>query len=63
MLAYEGGFSGTFKVLLVLHVLSAIVGLGGVLLNGFYGPNARREGVDQGARPDLRLRGGSRCRA
>jgi len=42
MLAYEGGFSGTFKVLLVLHVLSAIVGLGGVLLNGFYAAQAQK---------------------
>ena len=29
MLAYESGFSGVFKVILVLHILSAIVGIGG----------------------------------
>jgi Predicted integral membrane protein (DUF2269) len=42
MLAYEGGFSGTFKVLLVLHILSAIVGLGGVMLNGLYAAQSRK---------------------
>jgi hypothetical protein len=42
MLAYEGGFSGTFKVLLVLHVLSAIVGLGGVMLNGIYAAQGQK---------------------
>ena len=42
MLAYEGGFSGIFKVFLVLHVLSAIVGLGGVILNGLYAAQAQK---------------------
>src|ERR1700730_10618732 len=42
MLALEGGFSGLFKVLLVLHILSAIVGLGGVLLNGIYAAEAQK---------------------
>jgi hypothetical protein len=42
MLAYESGFSNLFKVLLVLHVLSAIVGLGGVLLNGIYAAEVQK---------------------
>jgi Predicted integral membrane protein (DUF2269) len=41
MLAYEFG-SGVFKALVVLHVLSAIVGIGGVLLNGFYAAEAQK---------------------
>lgn len=42
MLAYEDGFSGVFKVILVLHILSAIVGIGGVMLNGFYAAQAQK---------------------
>jgi hypothetical protein len=42
MLAYEFGFSGLFKLFLVLHILSAIVGLGGVLLNGVYAAQAQQ---------------------
>jgi hypothetical protein len=42
MLAYEFGFSGLFKVILVLHILSAIVGLGGVLLNGIYAAESQK---------------------
>jgi hypothetical protein len=42
MLAYESGFSGIFKVLLFLHILSAIVGIGGVLLNGLYAAQAQK---------------------
>jgi hypothetical protein len=42
MLAYEGGFSGIFKVFLVLHILSAIVGLGAVMLNGVYAAQAQK---------------------
>jgi hypothetical protein len=41
MLAMEVG-SGLFKTLLVLHILSAIVGIGGVLLNGFYAAEAQK---------------------
>jgi hypothetical protein len=45
MLAYEAGFSGIFKLFLVLHVLSAIVGIGGVVLNGLYAAEAmKRQG-------------------
>lgn len=33
--------SGTYKFLLVLHVLSAIIGFGAVFLNGIYGAQAR----------------------
>ena len=36
MLAFGGLNSGIFKALLVLHILSAIVGLGSVMLNGLY---------------------------
>ena len=42
MLAYETGFSGIFKVLLVLHIFSAIVGLGAVVLNGLYAAQATK---------------------
>jgi hypothetical protein len=42
MLAYESGLSNTFKVLLVLHILSAIVGIGGVILNGLYAAQAQK---------------------
>lgn len=42
MLALESGFSGIFKVFLVLHVLSAIVGLGAVILNGLYAAQAQK---------------------
>src|SRR5580765_4903235 len=42
MLAYESGLSNTFKVLLVLHILSAIVGIGGVVLNGLYAAQAQK---------------------
>lgn len=41
--------SGIYKLLLVLHILSAIVGFGGVFLNGVYGMQAKnrrgREGL------------------
>jgi uncharacterized membrane protein len=33
--------SGIYKLILVLHILSAIVGFGAVLLNGIYGQQAR----------------------
>ncbi|HTL83779.1 MAG TPA: DUF2269 family protein [Acidimicrobiia bacterium] len=42
MLAFGGINSGIFKVLLVLHILSAIVGLGAVMLNGIYGSEAKK---------------------
>ena len=34
--------SATYKVLFVLHILSAIVGFGAVLLNKFYGDEAKK---------------------
>lgn len=34
--------SGIYKVVLVLHILSAIVGFGGVMLNGVHGVQAKR---------------------
>jgi hypothetical protein len=42
MLAFGGTNSGIFKFLLVLHILSAIVGIGGVILNGLYAAQAQR---------------------
>ena len=42
MLAFGGTNSGIFKLLLVLHILSAIVGIGGVLLNGLYAAQAQK---------------------
>ena len=41
MLAFGGLNSGIFKFLLVLHILSAIVGLGAVMLNALYGAEAK----------------------
>jgi uncharacterized membrane protein len=34
--------SGIYKALLVLHILAAIVGFGGVMLNGLYGNEAKK---------------------
>jgi uncharacterized membrane protein len=42
MLAFGGVNSGIYKFLLVLHILSAIVGLGAVMLNGLYGAQTRK---------------------
>ena len=39
--------SGIYKLVLVLHILTAIVGFGAVLLNGIYGQQARsRRGTE-----------------
>lgn len=37
-----GTDSGIYKTLLVLHILSAIVGFGAVMLNGLYGNEAKK---------------------
>src|SRR3954451_25402576 len=42
MLAFGGVNSGIYKFLLVLHILSAIVGLGAVMLNGLYAAQTQR---------------------
>jgi hypothetical protein len=42
VIAFGGTNSGIFKVLLVLHILSAIVGLGAVMLNGLYAAQAAK---------------------
>jgi uncharacterized membrane protein len=42
MLAFGGVNSGIYKFLLVLHILSAIVGLGAVMLNGLYAAQVQR---------------------
>lgn len=42
MLAFGGVNSGIYKFLLVLHILGAIVGLGGVMLNGLYATQTRK---------------------
>jgi hypothetical protein len=42
MLAFGGMNSGIYKALLVLHILSAIVGFGGVMLNGLYAAQAQK---------------------
>jgi hypothetical protein len=45
-----GPDSGVYKVVLVLHLMSAIVGFGGLALNGFYGAAAAaRRGRDGAA--------------
>jgi uncharacterized membrane protein len=41
---------GPYRVVLLLHILSAIVGLGGVMLNGIYAV-ASRKAVGKGALP------------
>ena len=47
MLLAAGLNSGIYKLLLVLHILFAIVGIGGVTLNAFYGLAAqRRKGLE-----------------
>ena len=40
--------SGIYKLLLVLHILSAIVGFGGVMLNALYGLQARKRRGSEG---------------
>jgi uncharacterized membrane protein len=42
MLAFGGVNSGIYKFLLLLHILGAIVGLGGVMLNGLYAAQTRK---------------------
>jgi uncharacterized membrane protein len=42
LLALGGTNTGIYKLLLVLHILSAIVGLGAVMLNGLYAAQAAR---------------------
>jgi hypothetical protein len=42
MLAFAGLNSGIFKFLLVLHILSAIVGIGAVMLNGLYAAQTQK---------------------
>src|SRR5438132_3780611 len=42
MLGLGEGTSGYYNVLLVLHILSAIIGLGSVMLNGLYLSQAQR---------------------
>jgi hypothetical protein len=42
MLAFGGLDSGIYKTLLVLHILTAIVGLGAVMLNGLYAAQAQK---------------------
>jgi hypothetical protein len=42
VLAFGGLNSGIFKLLLVLHILSAIVGLGAVMLNGLYAAQSQK---------------------
>ena len=49
MLAFGGLNSGIFKLLLVLHILSAIVGLGAVMLNGLYAAQSQKRPVRLGA--------------
>ena len=40
--------SGIYKLVLVLHILTAIVGFGAVLLNGIYGQQARSRKGNEG---------------
>ena len=58
MLGLGEGISGYYNVLLVLHILSAIIGLGSVMLNGLYLSQAQRRpgpaGRDREHLPDPR---------
>ena len=47
-LAAVGTNSGIYKFFLVLHILMAIVGFGGVVLNGLYAARARKIGGREG---------------
>jgi uncharacterized membrane protein len=40
--------SGIYRALLVLHILAAIVGFGGVMLNGLYGNEAKKRRGPEG---------------
>jgi hypothetical protein len=42
VIAFGGLNSGIYKFLLVLHILTAIVGIGGVVLNGLYAAQAQK---------------------
>jgi uncharacterized membrane protein len=42
MLALGGTNSGIYKLLLLLHILSVVVGLGAVMLNGLYAAQAQK---------------------
>jgi hypothetical protein len=42
LIAFGGLNSGIYKTLLVLHILTAIVGLGAVMLNGLYAAQAQK---------------------
>jgi len=48
VLAFGGLNSGIFKLLLVLHILSAIVGLGAVMLNGLYAAQSQKRPGPEG---------------
>jgi hypothetical protein len=45
---FAGVTEGPYRVVLLLHILCAIVGLGGVMLNGIYA-TASRKAIGQGA--------------
>lgn len=47
--AVHAGGSGLYKVVLLLHILAAIVGFGGVLLNGVYATMAKANPGPEGA--------------
>jgi hypothetical protein len=53
---YAGLTSGPYRVVLLLHILCAIVGLGGVTLNGVYGV-ASRKAIGNGALAIVRANG------
>jgi hypothetical protein len=48
MTIFAGITTGPYRVVLLLHILCAIVGLGGVMLNGIYGVSTRKA-VGRGA--------------
>jgi uncharacterized membrane protein len=47
MLAVQSPF-GYYQLLLVIHLLTVIVGIGGVMLNGLYGNEAKKAGPNGG---------------
>ncbi|MDQ1396931.1 MAG: hypothetical protein QOG64_2190 [Acidimicrobiaceae bacterium] len=49
MVLAAGVGSGVYRFFLLLHILSAVVGFGGVMLNGVYAAQAKRRGGAEGA--------------
>lgn len=49
LLAATGPGTGIYRLFLTLHILTAVVGFGSVMLNGIYASHAKRRGGAEGA--------------